>query len=71
MNEVTVFVAGWAYGISGKVTWFDSQGTEHERGWPSCLRSVGKRVQITFGAVPVTAPNGSAWRQVVWVDCRR
>ena len=62
---------GCAYGISGNVTWFDSQGTEHDGGWLSRLRSVGKRVQITFGAVPVTAPNGSAWRQVVWVDCRR
>lgn len=71
INEATVTVAGWSYGISGNVTWLDSQGTEHVGGWPSCLRSVGRRVQITFGAVPVTAPDGSSWRQVVWVDCRR
>jgi len=71
INEATVTVAGWSYGISGNVTWVDSQGTEHVGGWPSCLRSVGRRVPVTFGAVPVTAPDGSSWRQVVWVDCRR
>jgi hypothetical protein len=71
LNEATVTVAGWSYGISGNVTWLDSQGTEHVGGWPSCLRSAGRRVPITFGAVPVTAPDGSSWRQVVWVDCRR
>lgn len=70
IDEATVTVAGWSYGISGNVTWFDSQGTEHFGSWPSCLRSVGRRVPITFGAVPVTAPDGSSWRQVVWVDCR-
>lgn len=71
INEATVTVAGWSYAISGNVTWLDSQGTEHVGGWPGCLRSVGRRVPITFGAVPVTAPDGSSWRQVVWVDCRR
>ncbi len=71
INEATVTVAGWSYGVSGDVTWFDSQGTAHVGGWPSCLRNVGRRVPITFGAVPVTAPDGSSWRQVIWVDCRR
>ena len=70
ISEATVTVAGWSYGISGNVPWFDSQGTEHIGGWPSCLRGVGRRVPITFGAVPVTAPDGTSWRQVVWVDCR-
>jgi hypothetical protein len=50
------------------VTWYDSQG-EHDGSWPSCLRGIGRHVQITFGSVPVTAP-GDSWRQVVWVDCR-
>ncbi len=70
-NEASVTVAGWSYGIvgTGNLTWFDGQGTAHTSGWPSCLRGVG-HVRITFGAVPVTAPNGSSWRQVVWVDCR-
>ena len=71
LNEATVTVAGWSYGILGTgLTWFDNQGTEHVGGWPSCLRGTGRRVPITFGAVPVTAPDGSSWRQVVWVDCR-
>jgi hypothetical protein len=26
--------------------------------------------RIKFGYVPVTLPDGSGWRQIVWVDCR-
>jgi hypothetical protein len=70
MDVATVTAGGWSYGVSGNVTWFDSQGGEHDGSWPSCLRSIGRRVPITFGAVPVTAP-GDSWRQIVWVDCRR
>jgi hypothetical protein len=72
-NEATVTVDGWSYGIlgTGNLTWFDEQGTLHNSGWPSCLRGVGRRAPITFGAVPVTMPDGGSWRQVVWVDCRR
>lgn len=72
-NEATVTVAGWSYGIlgTGNLTWFDSQGITHDSGWPSCLRGIGRHVPITFGAVPATGPDGSRWRQVVWVDCRR
>jgi len=69
LDVATVTVAGWSYGISGDVTWFDSHGTLHDGSWPSCLRGVDRHVPIRFGAVPVTAPNVS-WRQVVWVDCR-
>jgi hypothetical protein len=68
-NVASVTVGGWTYGIVGGVTWFDSQGTMHESSWPSCLRGSGLGRPITFGAVPVTAPGGSSWRQVVWVDC--
>ena len=68
-NEATVTVGGWSYGISGNVTWFDSQGTMHEGSWPTCLRDTGPGRPITFGMVPVTTPDGSSWRQVVWVDC--
>ena len=67
-NVATVTVNGWSHGIVGSVTWFDSQGM-HEGTWPSCLRNPARRVPITFGAIPVTAPGGSSWRQVVWVDC--
>jgi len=70
IDEATVTVAGWSYGISGSVTWFDSQGTLHDSGWPSCLRAVGRHVPIKFGAVPVTGP-GISWRQIVWVGCRK
>jgi hypothetical protein len=68
-NEATITVGGWSYGIIGNVTWFDGQGQLHESSWPSCLRGTGRGKPITFGAVPVTAPDGSSWRQVLWVDC--
>jgi len=67
-DVASVTVNGWTYGISGRVTWFDSQGM-HDSSWPSCLSNPARRGQITFGAIPVTAPGGGSWRQVVWVRC--
>ena len=69
LNEATITVGGWSYGITGNVTWFDSQGTMHQGSWPTCLRGTGPGKPVTFGMVPVTAPDGGSWRQVVWVDC--
>jgi len=69
-HEATVIVAGWAYGIEGSVMWVDQQGSLHDEGWPSCLSTPGRTVPISFGEVPVTAQDGTSWRQVVWVDCR-
>ncbi len=67
----TVTVAGWSYAVQGdSVWWVDQQGSTHDGGWPSCLNPVGSAVRISFGEVPVTAPDGTSWRQVVWVDCR-
>jgi hypothetical protein len=69
-HQATVIVAGWAYGIEGSVMWVDQQGSLHDEGWPSCLSTPGRTVPISFGEVPVTAQDGTSWRQVVWVDCR-
>ena len=69
-HQATVIVAGWAYAIGSGIPWVDQQGVTHEGGWPSCLATPGRTVPVTFGEVPVTAPNGLSWRQVVWVDCR-
>ncbi len=66
----SVTVAGWVYGIQGVDQWVDQQGVTHIGGWPACLRGAGRTVPITFGEIPVTAPDGGSWRQVVWVDCR-
>ncbi len=68
----SVIVAGssWVYGISGVDQWVDHLGEDHVGGWPTCLSTPERTVPITFGWVPVTAPDGSSWRQVVWVDCR-
>jgi len=68
-HVATITVGGWSYGITGAVTWFDSQGTMHESSWPGCLSGTGPGRPITFAAVPVTAPGGGSWRQVVWVKC--
>jgi hypothetical protein len=68
--SVTVTGSSWVYGISGVEQWVDQQGQTHLGGWPACLSTPGKTVPVTFGWVPVTAPDGSSWRQVVWVDCR-
>ena len=68
-HEATVAVAGWFYGIEGNIVWFDQEGM-HDGSWPACLGGPGRTVPVTFGEVPVTAPDGSSWRQVVWVDCR-
>jgi hypothetical protein len=67
-NVATVTVGGWSYGIEGSVTWYDSQGA-HLGSWPSCLSNPNRPVPITFGAIPVAAPEGGTWRQVVWVKC--
>ena len=69
-HQATVIVAGWAYAIGNGIPWVDQQGMTHEGGWPSCLGSPGRTVPVTFGEVPVTAPDGQSWRQVVWLDCR-
>jgi len=69
-HQATVTVAGWAYAIQGdSVVWVDQQGSTHDGGWPSCLSRPGQTVPISFGEVPVTAPNGLGCHQVVWVDC--
>ena len=67
--SVTVAGSSWVYGISGVDQWVDQRGQTHLGGWPGCLSTPGQTVPITFGWVPVTAPDGSSWRQVVWVGC--
>ena len=70
-QQATVTVAGWSYAIDGTgIMWVDQQGSLHDGGWPACLSGIGRTVPIRFGEVPVTAPDGTTWRQVVWVDCQ-
>jgi hypothetical protein len=70
--QAAMQVKGYSYGVTGagSVSWVDSQGTEHEGGWPTCLTGPGTAHRVTFGWVPVTMPDGGSYRQVVWVDCR-
>jgi hypothetical protein len=70
-GSIVVADSSWVYGLSGVGNWVDKQGQAHEGGWPACLSiPPGKTVPVKFGWVPVTGPDGSSWRQVVWVDCR-
>ena len=67
----TVTVAGWSYAIEGtSIPWVDEQGMTHYGSWPACLGGPGRTVPVTFAEVPVTTPDGSTTRQVVWVACR-
>ncbi len=70
--EASIPMGDWTYGLAGagSVSWVDSQGMEHEGGWPTCLTGPGTAHRVTFGWVPVTLPDGGSYRQVVWVDCR-
>jgi hypothetical protein len=69
-HQASVKADGWVYGIADGVAWVDSAGGFHESGWPTCLGSIGTTVRIRFGEFPVTGPDGSASREVAWVDCR-
>jgi len=71
-QQASVIVDGYTYGFGGigSVTWVDSQGGTHDGDWPSCLEVPGTTHRIKFGYVPVTLPDGSGLRQIVWVDCR-
>lgn len=68
-QEASGSVDGWTYGMMSSVPWFDKLRTYHGSGWPDCLAPVGSEPTVSFGWVPVTAPNGLSWREVVWVDC--
>lgn len=69
-RESSWSAAGWTYGISDSVTWFDGFGTRHDSGWPDCLAAVGTTARIRFAETTVRGPDQSQWRQVLWVDCR-
>jgi hypothetical protein len=71
-QQMSVVVDGWAYGLDGpgNLTWVDREGTTHIGGWPSCLATPGATHRIRFGYMPVTLPDGTGSRQVVWIDCR-
>jgi hypothetical protein len=41
-----------------------------DRSGRALVLTPGRTVPVTFAEVPVTTPDGSTTRQVVWVDCR-
>jgi hypothetical protein len=70
-DELSVPVAGWTYGLQRLegVNWTDSQGQLHMGGRPACLGDPGTTARIRFGEVPVTLPDGTMIRQIVWIGC--
>jgi len=68
----TAFVDGWAYGIPMDVAWLGTDGSWRQSGTPACMAWTGtpRDVSIKFGWVPITSPDDTGWRQVVWVSCR-
>jgi len=59
------------YGVRDSVAWFDSSGSFHEDGWPTCLGQAGSQVNVSFGGLPVTAPeSGLTFFDVAYIDCR-
>lgn len=72
-DQATVLVDGDWYQIPRDVEWSGTDGSWNPSGQPACLAWTGSprgNVPIEFGWVPITAPDGSGWRQIVWVACK-
>lgn len=63
----SISTPAWTYGF-GPPAWTDAEGTLHTDGPPACLSALDSR-SVNFAAVDVRV-EGSAWRPVVWIDCR-
>jgi hypothetical protein len=69
-HEASILTAGWTYGFMTSVPrWIDAAGTTHADSWPDCVNPSGTQKQVTFATINV-AVTGTAWRQVLVVDCR-
>lgn len=65
-GHVATFSArNWRYGIRGSVPWYDSAGSFHDSGWPSCLTDQTSTVR--FEATQQTV---NSIKVVLAVDCR-
>lgn len=65
----SIITPDWTYGFPAGVSWTDELGVWHTGGeTPTCL-STEKSVMVRFASVDVTV-EGTAWRPVVWIDCR-
>ena len=68
-GAISIDADGWTYSVPlDGAQWVDAAGW-HESGRPSCLPPEGTNVAVRFGSIEVTV-EGTAWRPVVWVDCR-
>lgn len=69
IRQISIEYDGWTYGANDSVPeWIDAQGTEHDSGWPDCLRGPGRHVPVRFQAREVTV-DASTWRPIVAIDC--
>lgn len=57
---------GWTYGLTGSVSWFDSQGGFHLDGWPECLTDQTKSARFEAASQAVNLIG----KPVLAVDCQ-
>lgn len=71
-GQASIRVEDWGYGITDSVAWIDGKDEQHDSGWPTCLDvPAGTTIDsVRFATVDVDA-DGTGWREVVLVDCRR
>jgi len=57
--------------VLSSVRWTDASGGTHEPGdIPDCLSQSGKNATMQVSWVPVVSPDGEAFDQFFWLDCR-
>jgi hypothetical protein len=70
IGQAAGFADGNVYNIPvDNGVWQDANGNWEEGGQPTCLPNERQNLPVTFGTVPVTAPNGQSWDEVIWVSC--
>ena len=71
-HVASISADGTDFGVPSSVTWYDTTGTLHERGWPDCLGDPAPETPpvVRFGVTRVDYPDGSHVEQVTYIDCR-
>ena len=67
-DQATFQVGDTSYGFNSSVSWTDSAGSFHDRGWPACLPKVHEVKGVHFAGAVIWA-GGVGLSSVVWVDC--
>ena len=68
-DQATFQVGDTSYGFNSSVSWTDSAGSFHDRGWPECLPRIQSVTGVRFEVTTFWAGNVGL-TPVVWVDCQ-